>query len=120
MVRLRDEFIQSQETGDDIDAVQIADKVCNQVLGVRSGYIRGLGSGPKPVRSTSSEATSSSKSNAALREKLQSTEENLASTREELADTRVRLASTQDELASMRSRQDMFEAILNRLAPGAL
>ncbi|XP_042374519.1 uncharacterized protein LOC121968074 [Zingiber officinale] len=85
-----------------------------QVLGTRSGYIRGLGSGPKPVRSTSSDATSSIRStNTALREKLESTQE-------ELANTKVQLASTQDELASMKSRQDKFEQILNRLAPGAL
>ncbi|KAG6499844.1 hypothetical protein ZIOFF_039639 [Zingiber officinale] len=70
------------------------------VLGTRSRYIRGLGSGPEPVRSTSSDATSSSRStNAALREILE---------------------STQDELASIKSRQNMFEQILNRLAPGAL
>ncbi|KAG6507636.1 hypothetical protein ZIOFF_032987 [Zingiber officinale] len=84
------------------------------VLGTRSGYIRGLGSGPKPVRSTSSDATSSSRStNAALRERLESTQD-------ELANTKIQLANTQDELASIKSRQNMFEQILNRLAPGAL
>ncbi|KAG6522708.1 hypothetical protein ZIOFF_019859 [Zingiber officinale] len=47
-----------------------------KVLGTRSGYMRGLGSGPKPVRSTSSYATSSSRStNAALRERLESTQD---------------------------------------------
>ncbi|KAG6535958.1 hypothetical protein ZIOFF_000991 [Zingiber officinale] len=71
MVRLRDECILSQNPEDVIDVVQIADTVCDQVLGTRSGYIRGLGSGPKPVRSTSSDATSSSRStNAVLRERL--------------------------------------------------
>ncbi|KAG6476225.1 hypothetical protein ZIOFF_065463 [Zingiber officinale] len=84
------------------------------VLGTRSGYIRGLGSGPKPVRSTSSDATSSSRStNAALRERLESTQD-------ELANTKIQLANTQDELASIKSRQNMFEQILNRLAPRAL
>ncbi|KAG6467880.1 hypothetical protein ZIOFF_072444 [Zingiber officinale] len=63
MVRLRDECILSQNPEDVIDVVQIADTVCDQisnaqlranvVLGTRSGHIRGLGSGPKPVRSTS-------------------------------------------------------------------
>ncbi|KAG6469170.1 uncharacterized protein LOC122034825 [Zingiber officinale] len=84
------------------------------VLGTRSGYIRGLGSGPKPVRSTSSDATSSSRStNAALRERLESTQD-------ELANTKIQLANTQDELASIKSRQNMFKQILNRLTPGAL
>ncbi|KAG6527583.1 hypothetical protein ZIOFF_009698 [Zingiber officinale] len=84
------------------------------VLGTRSRYIIGLGSGPKPVRSTSSDATSSSRStNAALRERLKSTQD-------ELANTKIQLANTQDELASIKSRQNMFEQILNRLAPGAL
>ncbi|KAG6502432.1 hypothetical protein ZIOFF_034705 [Zingiber officinale] len=47
-----------------------------QVLGTRFGYIRGLGSGSKPVRSISSDATSSSRSiNAALRERLESTQD---------------------------------------------
>ncbi|KAG6470107.1 hypothetical protein ZIOFF_071161 [Zingiber officinale] len=114
MVRLRDECILSQNPEDVIDVVQIADTVCDQVLGTRSGYIRGLGSGPKPVRSTSSDATSSSRStNAVLRERLQSTQD-------ELANTKIQLANTQDELASIKSRQDLFEQILNRLAPGAL
>ncbi|KAG6468458.1 hypothetical protein ZIOFF_073145 [Zingiber officinale] len=133
MVRLRDECILSQNPEDIIDVVQIADTVCDQeehhvkggsavenrssaclVLGTRSGYIRGLGSGPKPVRSTSSDATSSSRStNAVLRERLQSTQD-------ELANTKIQLANTQDELASIKSRQDLFEQILNRLAPGAL
>ncbi|KAG6515194.1 hypothetical protein ZIOFF_025579 [Zingiber officinale] len=84
------------------------------VLGTRSGYIRGLRSGPKPVRSTSSDATSSSRStNAVLHERLQSTQD-------ELANTKIQLANTQDELASIKSRQDLFEQILNRLALGAL
>ncbi|KAG6495519.1 hypothetical protein ZIOFF_043344 [Zingiber officinale] len=114
MVRLRDECILSQNPEDDIDVLQIADTVCDQVLGTRSGYIRGLGSGLKPVRSTSSDATSSSRStNAALRERLESTQD-------ELANTKIQLANTQDELASIKSRQNMFEQILNRLAPGAL
>ncbi|XP_074570592.1 uncharacterized protein LOC141827265 [Curcuma longa] len=122
MVRLRDEYVQTQETsGNDIDAVQIADTVCDQVLGTRSGYIRGLGSGPKPVRSTSSDATSSSRTtNAALRERLEGTEAELATTRLQLASTQDQLASSQDQLQAMRSRQDIFEQILNRLAPGAL
>ncbi|XP_042387386.1 uncharacterized protein LOC121979458 [Zingiber officinale] len=114
MVRLRDECILSQNSEDVIDVFQIADTVYDQVLGTRSGYIRGLGSGPKPVRSTSSDATSSSRStNAALRERLESTQD-------ELASTKIQLANTQDELASIKSRQDKFEQILNRLAPGAL
>ncbi|KAG6474342.1 hypothetical protein ZIOFF_068268 [Zingiber officinale] len=114
MVRLRDECILSQNPEDDIDVLQIADTVSDQVLGTRSGYIRGLGSGLKPVRSTSSDATSSSRStNAALRERLESTQD-------ELANTKIQLANTQDELASIKSRQNMFEQILNRLAPGAL
>ncbi|KAG6506545.1 hypothetical protein ZIOFF_031869 [Zingiber officinale] len=114
MVKLRDECIQTQNPEEVINVVKIADTVCDQVLGTRSGYIRGLGSGPKPVRSTSSDATSLIRStNNALREKLESTQE-------ELANTKVQLASTQDELASMKSRQDKFEQILNRLAPGAL
>ncbi|KAG6495871.1 hypothetical protein ZIOFF_043701 [Zingiber officinale] len=114
MVRLRDECILSQNPEDDIDVVQIADTVCGQVLGTRSRYIRGLGSGPKSVMSTSSDAASSSRStNAALRERLESTQD-------ELANTKIQLANTQDELASIKSRQNMFEQILNRLAPGAL
>ncbi|KAG6493174.1 hypothetical protein ZIOFF_048151 [Zingiber officinale] len=114
MVRLRDECILSQNPEDGIDVLQIVDTVCDQVLGTRSGYIRGLGSGPKPVRSTSSDATSSSRStNAALRERFESTQD-------ELANTKIQLANTQDELASIKSRQNMFEQILNRLAPGAL
>ncbi|KAG6538526.1 hypothetical protein ZIOFF_003650 [Zingiber officinale] len=114
MVRLRDECILSQNPEDGIDVLQIADTVCDQVLGTRSGYIRGLGNGPKPVRSTSSDATSSSRStNAALRERLESIQD-------ELANTKIQLANTQDELASIKSRQNMFEQILNRLAPGAL
>ncbi|XP_074560040.1 uncharacterized protein LOC141816104 [Curcuma longa] len=122
MVRLRDEYVQTQESsGNDIDAVQIADTVCDRVLGTRSGYIRGLGSGPKPVRSTSSDATSSSRTtNTALRERLEGTEAELATTRLQLATTQDQLASTQDQLQAMRSRQDIFEQILNRLAPGAL
>ncbi|KAG6533984.1 hypothetical protein ZIOFF_007864 [Zingiber officinale] len=112
-VRLRDECILSQNSEDVIDVVQIADTICDQVLGTRSGYIRGLGSGPKPVRSTSSDVTSSSRStNAVLRERLQSTQD-------ELANTKIQLANT-NELASIKSRQDLFEQILNRLAPGAL
>ncbi|KAG6503020.1 hypothetical protein ZIOFF_035309 [Zingiber officinale] len=111
MVRLRDECILSQNPEDGIDVVQIADTVCDQVLGTRSGYIRGLGSGPKSVRSTSSYATSSSRStNVALHERLESTQD-------ELANTKIQLANTQDELASIKSRQNMFEQILNRLAP---
>ncbi|KAG6476293.1 hypothetical protein ZIOFF_065532 [Zingiber officinale] len=103
MVRLRDECILSQNPKDGIDVVQIADTVCDKVLGTRSGYIRGLGSGPKPVRSTSSYATSSSRStNAVLRERLQSTQD-------ELENTKIQLANTQDELASIKSRQDLFE-----------
>ncbi|XP_042392318.1 uncharacterized protein LOC121983771 [Zingiber officinale] len=48
----------------------------SKVLGTRFGYIRGLGSGSKPVRSISSDATSSSRSiNAALRERLESTQD---------------------------------------------
>ncbi|KAG6527766.1 hypothetical protein ZIOFF_009895 [Zingiber officinale] len=114
MVRLRDECIQTQNPEEVINVVEIANTVCDQVLDTRSRYIRGLGSAPKPVRSTSSDATSSIRStNTALREKLESTQE-------ELANTKVQLASTQDELASMKSRQDKFEQILNRLAPGAL
>ncbi|KAG6526118.1 hypothetical protein ZIOFF_016095 [Zingiber officinale] len=124
MVRLRDECILSQNPEDVIDVVQIVDTVCDQisnaqlranvVLGTRSGYIRGLGSGPKPVRSTSSDVTSSSRStNTVLRERLQSTQD-------ELANTKIQLANTQDELASIKSRQDLFEQILNRLTPGAL
>ncbi|KAG6528758.1 hypothetical protein ZIOFF_010943 [Zingiber officinale] len=130
MVRLRDECILSQNSEDVIDVFQIADTVCDQlnhatssdavnynvdvVFGTRSGYIRGLGSGPKPVRSTSSDTTSSSRStNAALRERLESTQD-------ELASTKIQLANTQDELASIKSRQDKFEQILNRLTPGAL
>ncbi|XP_074590598.1 uncharacterized protein LOC141846451 [Curcuma longa] len=122
MVRLRDEYVQTQESsGNDIDAVQIADTVCDRVLGTRSGYIRGLGSGPKPVRSTSSDATSSSRTtNTALRERLEGTEAELATTRLQLATTQDQLASTQDQLQAMRSRQDIFEQILNQLAPGAL
>ncbi|KAG6484194.1 hypothetical protein ZIOFF_060989 [Zingiber officinale] len=84
------------------------------VLDTRSRYIRGFESGSKPVRSTSSDATSSSRStNAALRERLESTQD-------ELANTKIQLANTQDELASIKLRQNMFEQILNRLAPGAL
>ncbi|KAG6507295.1 hypothetical protein ZIOFF_032637 [Zingiber officinale] len=96
MVRLRDECILSQNPEDVIDVVQIADTVCDQVLGTRSGYIRGLGIGPKPVRSTSSYATSSSRStNAALRERLESTQD-------ELANTKIQLANTQDDRWCLR------------------
>ncbi|KAG6482237.1 hypothetical protein ZIOFF_058868 [Zingiber officinale] len=103
------------ETQDDWDYMcTLFESEAFQVLGTRSEYIRGLGSGSKLVRSTSSDATSSIRStNTTLREKLESTQE-------ELANTKVQLASTQDELASMKSRQDKFEQILNRLAPEAL
>ncbi|KAG6526865.1 hypothetical protein ZIOFF_016868 [Zingiber officinale] len=103
------------ETQDDWDYMcTLFESEAFQVLGTRSGYIRGLGSGPKPVRSTSSDATSTSRStNVALRERLESTQD-------ELANTKIQLANTQDELASIKSRQNMFEQILNRLAPGAL
>ncbi|KAG6495978.1 hypothetical protein ZIOFF_043815 [Zingiber officinale] len=88
MVRLRDECILSQNPEDGIDIVQITDTVCDQVLGTRSGYIRGLGSGPKPVRSTSSDAASSTRStNAALRERLESTQDELANIKIQLANT---------------------------------
>ncbi|KAG6476039.1 hypothetical protein ZIOFF_065274 [Zingiber officinale] len=103
----------SQEEHHGGSAVENRSSAC-LVLGTRSGYIRGLGSGPKSVRSTSSDATSSSRStNAVLRERLQSTQD-------ELANTKFQLANTQDELASIKSRQDLFEQILNRLAPVAL
>ncbi|KAG6499912.1 hypothetical protein ZIOFF_039724 [Zingiber officinale] len=82
MARLRDEYILSQNPEHGIDVVQIIDTVCDQVLGTRSGYIRGLGSGSKPVRSTSSDVTSSSIStNVALRERLESTQDELANTK---------------------------------------
>ncbi|KAG6538579.1 hypothetical protein ZIOFF_003703 [Zingiber officinale] len=80
----------SQEEHHGGSAVENRSSAC-LVLGTRSGYIRGLGSGPKLVRSTSSDATSSSRStNAVLRERLQSTQD-------ELANTKIQLANTQDD-----------------------
>ncbi|KAG6536783.1 hypothetical protein ZIOFF_001852 [Zingiber officinale] len=76
MVRLSDECILSQNSEEDINVVQIADIVCDQVLSTRFGYIRGLGSGSKQVRSTCLDASSSSRStNNALRERLEFTQD---------------------------------------------
>ncbi|XP_050219177.1 uncharacterized protein LOC126669688 [Mercurialis annua] len=42
------------ESSTSIDAMITTDEICDKVLGVRSGYIKGLGYGPKPKRTYTS------------------------------------------------------------------
>ena len=114
MIRLREEYRQTQtqtqiDTGDDshnLDDIHNTDIVCDQVLGIHSGYIRGLENGPKPLRSTSSDASSSRPTNVQLKEQLESTQNELQSTRNELQAMKV------DHYAMIQA----FE----RIAPGLL
>ncbi|KAI3470150.1 hypothetical protein Pfo_026813 [Paulownia fortunei] len=99
MVRFREEYRQTQtqtktetDIGDDdhyLDDIQIINKLCDQVLGTRSWYIRRLENGHKPLKSTSSDASSSRPTNAQLKEQLESTQNELRSTRNELQAMKV-------------------------------
>lgn len=65
MVQLREKYQQTQlETGtldevtQPVNEFEIADQVCDEVLGKHLGYIHGLGNGPNPAMSVSSDALS--------------------------------------------------------------
>ncbi|KAI3445465.1 hypothetical protein Pfo_002130, partial [Paulownia fortunei] len=101
------------------DDVQIADNVCDHVLGARSWYVCELGNGPKPLRSTTYDATSSKPTNTTLRDQLHMTHDELAYTRTELADTRTELFVCKDRLHLMESQQAMIVQFLNKVSLGA-
>lgn len=113
MVRLREEYRQKQaktDTQDDgsqsMEEVNIADRVCDQVLGKGLGYIRELGNGPRPAKSTSSDATSRRATNARLRDEL-------ASTQSELHSTRIALESTENKIRMLEANQKRLEETIH-------
>ncbi|KAH6762986.1 hypothetical protein C2S52_020419 [Perilla frutescens var. hirtella] len=102
MVQLRDNYKDKQmETGGSkpLTDLEISAIVCDEVLGMRPGYIRGMGNGPKPATWMFYDASSNQPTNEELKNELQ---------------------ATQDELKYVRAEQEMMKEAFEKIFPGAL
>lgn len=131
MVQRREEYRQTQMDLDSpsdgnqpIDELEIADRVCDEVLGRRSGYIRGLGNGPKPSKLISSDANSRRATNAELRQELASTQGELESTRASLQSAEEKIHHLQETVQTnqriMEANQRMMMQVFEKIAPDVL
>ncbi|KAH6801123.1 hypothetical protein C2S52_001587 [Perilla frutescens var. hirtella] len=101
MVQLREEYKEKQlETGSKplID-LEISSLVCDEVLGVRPRYIRGMGHGPKPATWMFYDASSNKPTNEELKNELQ---------------------ATQDALKCVRAEQEMMREAFEKIFAGVL
>ncbi|KAH6792810.1 hypothetical protein C2S52_003287 [Perilla frutescens var. hirtella] len=101
MVQLREEYKEKQlETGSKpLTDLEISSLVCDEVLGVRPGYIRGMGHGPKPATWMFYDASSNQPTNEELKNELQ---------------------ATQDALKCVRAEQEMMREAFEKIFPGVL
>ncbi|XP_070058201.1 uncharacterized protein [Nicotiana tomentosiformis] len=93
------------------------DEIADNVLGTRSGYIKGLGYGPKPNTTTSTKRT------AELEDSLRRVKEDAATAQHglqerlnaaetEVANQQIQIQTLTSELGTVRARQ---EEILNQI-----
>ena len=108
MIRMRDE-----PAVDDIGVPLSDAQICEHVLGKRSGYIKGLGYGPKPTSKSSSVDLASQRESGQLREELQGTREQL--------DNTLKLVETQQiEIDLLKENQRRVEELLKSVVPPGL
>ena len=84
-------------------------KICEKVLGQKSGYVKGLGFGPKPI-SFSKSRPSSSKREIELEHRLAETQQQQLETQQDQIDQLEALVQKQNQ-----QHHQQFEEILRHL-----
>nr|GLL49309.1 uncharacterized protein LOC109177058 [Ipomoea trifida]GMD03635.1 uncharacterized protein LOC109177058 [Ipomoea batatas] len=74
-----------------------ADQVYDAVMGKRSGYVKGMGNGPKPVTSTSTRAN-----NSHLEEKMKATMEENTQLKNEVQELKMKFERYEKTLSEPR------------------
>lgn len=83
----------------------------------RSGYIRGLGNGPKPSKSLTSDGSSRRATNAELKNELASTKDELETTRASLHVAEGKIIKLEE---TVEANQRMIMQVFERIAPDIL
>ena len=97
-----------QVTSESAESPMTTDDIYDNVMGKRSGYIKGLGHLP-PLAKSRFNPTLPSSTSVPLQRELTSTKEELTSTKEELTSTKEDLKTTQEELADARTKIDALK-----------
>jgi predicted RNase H-like nuclease (RuvC/YqgF family) len=128
MTKLKNPSHTNEESVEAMSDDEIYDKVISTIVGPpRSGYIRGLGAGPKPkkskvaanshsqVQEARRRADEAERRSTQLADELEAVKASAAQQNEELEAVKVSAAQQSEELKAVKAKQNETDALLKKL-----